>query len=373
LSLPLLVLPLFTGAAFAVSPDAVVHVRGEGDAPGRGQHARREAIANACNGLLVKHLEFWSDSAQLSRLAPILDRGSNYFRDVRVLRQEAQGDVTHVEVEADLLLSKLREEVARVMLPVLGHRPRAIVIAQDDFGGESVRTMDAPGVAEQHLRKMLRRDGFEVVEPERLHRVLTPDELLACVGGADSVAAEAARALFADVAIVGRASTSIADDARLTNLIRNRASVALRIVRAEDDSIAEELHATGIVESRDPADSGPLAVEDACEKLRDAVSSAIVMAVLFAPDDEAVKLSLTGAPADQPGDDFAAWLAVQDRVDGVEIVGDEPGILRLRLDYTGTMSDLVELLEDRAALRITRVLDRNVTAAFQTGGGDFDR
>ena len=373
LSLAMSFLLSLGGGVYAVSPDSVVQVRGGGDAPGSGHHARREAIANACNGMLVKHLEFWSDSSQLSRIAPILERGSNYFRNIRVIEHETEGEITHVEVEADLLLSRLREEIVDVMLREMDERPKAIVIVQDDFGDEPVRTMKKPGIAEKHIRKMLWLSGFEIVDSDRLREALSAEQLVSCVGGADALAAEAARALFADVAIVGRASMSVVDEKNRSNLVPHRGSVALRIVRAEDDSIAEELHATGIVESKSLAEGGPWAIEDACEKLKSSIASAMVMAKLFAPSDGGVNLALTGEPIDRTRDEFAAWLAVQDRVDGVEIVNDDGRILRLRLDYTGTVSDLVELLEERAAMQVTRVLDRNVTAAFPSQGGDFDQ
>ncbi len=354
--------------------DATLNVNGSGDAPGRGQEARRNAIANARNRLLISHLEFWSDSTQLSRLAPILDRGATYFRNVRVLSHEPDGETTHVEIAAELLVSKLRNDIGKYILPALDHKPTVIVVMQDDFGDDAVRSMVEPGVSEKMLRKVLRDAGFNVIESERLRNTLAPEDLLACVAGANSISAEAARSLFADAAIVGRATISVAEDARLTNLVRNRGSVAIRIVRADDDAIAEELHATGVVESRDAADGGPLAVEDACEKLKGRLTSGVIMAVLFSPQDDAVKLTMTGQPVERTRDEIIEWLAVQKHVDAVEIVSSDDGLIRVRLDYQGTMSDLVERLEEGASLEIRRVIDRDITAEFVSHvGGDLDR
>ncbi len=359
--------------ALAASQE-VLHVQGGGDAPGRGQEARKSAIANARNGLLINHLEFWSDSPDLAKLALILDQGASYFRDVRVLRHEPGNESTHVEIEADLLVAKLRADIAKYILPVLNHQPTVIVIVQDDFGEGDVLDMVQPGVAEKKLRKILRNAGFNVIEPDVLRKTLAPEDLLACVAGAESLSAEAARSLFADVTIVGRATVSVADDSRVTNLFRNRGSVALRIVRSTDDAIAEELHATGVVESREPAQGGPMAVEDACEKLSVALASGVIMAVLFNPDDDAIKVSLIGEPEDGSRDDVIKWLANQARVDAVEIVGMEDGLVRLRLDYDGTMRQLVDLLRDGALMRIDQVVDRSVTAEFRShAGGDLDR
>jgi len=359
--------------AFA-SPEKVLDVQGGGDAPGRGREARRNAIANARDRLLIRHLEFWSDSSELSRLAPILDRAANYFRNVRVLRQDSVGESTHVEIEAELLASDLRTDVSKYILPTLDHKPKVVVIVQDDFGDDAARTMTDPGVAEKMIQKVLRDAGFAVIESDRLRETISPEALLACVGGAETIAAEAARSLFADAAIIGRATVSVADDSRQTNLLRNRGSIALRIVRATDDAIAEELSATGVVESQDPADGGPLAVEDACEKLADSLASGVVMAVLFSPTFEGIKLSIVGQPPEGSRDDFIEWLAVRANVDAVEIVGEDEGLLRLRLDYGGLISELVELLEGEADVRITRVLDQDVTAEFLSHrGGDLDQ
>lgn len=371
-ALTLSVLP-GTGLAGAAS-NATLDVNGSGDAPGRGQEARKNAIANARNRLLISHLEFWSDSTQLSRLSPILDRGATYFRNVRVLSHEPDGESTHVEIAAELLVSKLREDIGKYILPVLDHKPTVIVVMQDDFGEDAVRSMANPGVSEKMVSKVLNDAGFNVIDSERLRNTLAPEDLLACVAGANSISAEAARSLFADAAIVGRATISVAEDKRLTNLVRNRASVAIRIVRADDDAIAEELHDTAVVESRDAADGGPLAAEDACEKLKGRLTSGVIMAVLFGPDDDAVKLTMTGQPMERSRDEIIEWMAVQKNVDAVEIVSSDNGLIRLRLDYHGTMGDLVELLENGASLEIKRVIDRDITAEFISHvGGDLDR
>ncbi len=350
--------------ASAADSQRSLQVEGGGDAPGLGREARRNAMVNARNRLLLNHLEFWSGSTDLAKLAPILDRGETYFRDVRLLRHEPNQESTHVEIKAELLLSNLRSDIAKYILPSLDRKPTALVIMHDDFGNDDVRAMAESGVAEKKLRKILRNAGITVIDPERVRKALTAEELLACVGGAESLSAEAARSLFADIVIVGRATVSVAEDSRVTNLFRNRGSVAIRIVRASDDAIAEELHATGVVESREPTVGGPMAVEDACEKLSVSLASGVIMAVLFSPDDDAVKLLVIGHPKDGLRDDVIKWLANQANVDAVEIVGMEEGLVRLRLDYSGEMNELVRLLEDGASLRIKRVFGKSVTAEF---------
>jgi len=364
---------IFSGnESAAATPDSTVQVKGEGDAPGRGPEARQNAVTNARNRLLINHLEAWSDSPKLSRLAPILDRGATYFRNVRVLRHEPDEELTHVEIQADLLVSKIREDIGKYLLPALDRTPTVVVIMQDDFGDDNVRGMKAPGVAEKMIRKLLRDAGFNVIDSDRLRNTMTPEELVTCVAGAGALSAEVARALFADVAVIGRGTTSLADDSRLTNLYRNRGSIALRIVRAEDDAIAEELRATSVVESREPAAGGPLAIEDACERLSEALTSGIIMAVLFSPIDEAIKVSMLGQPGEGSRDDVVKWLAGQENVDAVEIVGRDQSLIRLRIEYRGTLGDLVELLEDGASVRITKVLGLNITAEFMPHrGGDL--
>jgi hypothetical protein len=356
----------------AATPDSTLQVQGEGDAPGRGQEARRNAVTNARNRLLINHLETWSDSPKLSRLAPILDRGATYFRNVRVVRHEPDEESTHVEIQADLLVSKIRDDIAKFILPALDRKPTVVVIMQDDFGEDDIRGMNAPGVAEKMVRKLMRDAGFKVIDSDRLRSKMTPEALVTCVAGAESLPAEAARSLFADVTIVGRATTSLAADGRRTNLHRNRGSVALRIVRAEDDAIVEELRSTSVVESKEQGVGGAMAVEDACEKLADALTSGVIMAVLFSPADDTIKISMLGQPADGSRDDVVKWLAGQENVDAVEIMGRDESLIRLRLEYRGSLGDLVDLLEDSAAVRITQVLGQSVTAEFMPhGGGDL--
>jgi hypothetical protein len=357
-------------AALAALAEETVQLTGAGDAPGVGAEARRNAIANARDRLLIGHLEFWSDSAELSKLAPILERSPSYFRNLRVVRQTVEGDSTHVEVQADLLVDQLRRDVSTVLLPSLDRKPTVIVIVQDDFGEDGARSMIEEGVAEKALRKVLRDAGFTVVKPEQLRGVLGPEKLIACVGGADTVAAEAARSLFADAAVIGRATVSVADDSRLTNLFRNRGSVALRIVRAADDAITEELADTGVVESREPALGGSMAVEDACEKIGPRLVSGIVVATLFTPEDDALRLAVKGPSTDQDREDMVAWLENLRGMNAVEVMASDAGLMRLRLDFNGDIAALVEQFDRSGYVRVTRVLEKNITAERVTAGGD---
>jgi len=170
--------------------------------------------------------------------------------------------------------------------------------------------------------------------------------------------------------VIGRATVSVAEDQRRTNLFRNRGSVALRIVRAADDAITEELADTGVVESREPALGGSMAVEDACAKIAAKLASGVVMAALFAPEDNAVRLAVKGPSSDQERDDVVAWLAGIRGMAEVEVMNSDAGLIRIRLDYSGGIAALVEQLDRSGYMRVTRVIDKNITAERLTAGGD---
>jgi len=216
----------------------------------------------------------------------------------------------------------------------------------------------------------LRDAGITVIKPEQLRESLTLEKMLECVGGAESIAAETARMLFADAAVVGRATVSVEEDARLTNLFRNRGSVALRIVRAADDALAEELADTGVVESREPKLGGAMAVEDACAKIAPRLSSGLVMAALFAPEDDALRLAVKGPSTDQERDTVVSWLERLQGMASVEVLGSDAGLVRLRLDYRRDIASLVEHIERNGQMRVTRVINKNITAEHITAGGD---
>jgi hypothetical protein len=126
---------------------------------------------------------------------------SGYVKTYRVLTEAQDESFYRVTIEAEVDMLKLGTalEDLRIEIDRIGN-PRVVVIAREwTFGTEQPFS-----VAEGALRQALLSKGFLVLDRERLAEIRDPQLLARAAEGDTKAASEVARALDADIALVGR-------------------------------------------------------------------------------------------------------------------------------------------------------------------------
>jgi hypothetical protein len=126
---------------------------------------------------------------------------SGYVKTYRVLSETQDETFYRVTIEAEVDMLKLGEALDDLQIEIdrIGN-PRVVVIAQEwTFGVEQPFS-----VAEGVLRQALLGKGFLVLDRSRLAEIRDPKLLARATQGDTQAAAEVARALDADIAVVGR-------------------------------------------------------------------------------------------------------------------------------------------------------------------------
>ncbi|MCC6490586.1 MAG: hypothetical protein IT364_24080, partial [Candidatus Hydrogenedentes bacterium] len=232
---------------------APIETRAEGTALGLGPAARSEAIREAQRAMVISRLETLAPTRDFSAFAILIEKPETYVPAYRVLSESKTEDSTHVEIAGDLLDAKLRQDAAACLLNGNGQRPRVALIVTERIEPSPPRPLTEKGVAESAIAEKLRIAQFEVLECEELISEFGEEQIRLCAGGSPEVAAQIARQVLADIAVLGAVTTVAEREEGKTDsdLKRCRAHLRLRVIRASDAYILDELEADAELYSAD--------------------------------------------------------------------------------------------------------------------------
>jgi hypothetical protein len=231
---------------------------------------------------------------------------------------------------------------------------------------------DEPGLgeildAEAQLVEAFEQAGMEVVSPEAVRARCSENVIEQRVHGDAAMTARFAREALADVVVVGESTVAADPIPAGSNLVPNRATVTVRVIRADDAKIADMLTAEAVVNSRNPAEGSAIAVSDACAKLRTDLLVATVLAVAGGKTSDSLVVTVSGI---RDSDQWREVREALDREPGVREVEElyfGEGNGRLRVKYDGPLGTFVERLEQQRftgfRLEPRRVVGRDMTVA----------
>ncbi len=334
------VLIFLSALAQAGGPDAVSLVRGEGEAPGAGRQALRQAQDNALVGMVIEAVADIAGKRDLTAFKPILDNALQYAGAVRLIAQREEDGSVIAEVEAQILTGRLREDMAMLAVTRLAVRPKILILVAEQHDVDLAPEILPDGETQRAVREALDPRYFEPITP--LWRLYSPDELLAKLNGDPQDLAQLAREHLADAVIAGRTIAAAAPAAPQSNVYRCDVSLTLRVIRASDDALVDTASAQQSVNGPDTAEAVRLAAADAAIAVSGRIRTATAIAVTGLDRAGGVHIAVEGLEnADQltPIADFIRdiW-----GVESVEQILARPGLGRLIVQYDGPMDLLVE-------------------------------
>ncbi len=355
----------------AGAQEETIVVRSEGRAEGLGFAARDAAIANAREQALADVLTTLVGAVDLRDYRAVFRNAAGYVPHYDVLREDAIGEMTRVEIDAQVALKPLHRDVAALMLPRLVEAPRIQLLIAEKVGPAKILTVPDFGVAEVALRDGLEKAGMDVSGVEALNDTFTHASMLAIVQGGVASGSEFARSRDADVVIVGTATDDTPDSGTAPEageLVRTQADVVLKVFRASDGKMLEELSSSGVIHGTDPWINGEEAARDACLRVTGRVIDTVVLAMLAmgAGDEILITVEQPGKPERVAA--LIQYLLADDAVRAAEETFYADNLARLRVTYSGEMVRLADMLApvvcEGRKLDVLSVVGKKITVSF---------
>ncbi|MBI2431535.1 MAG: hypothetical protein HYV26_01545, partial [Candidatus Hydrogenedentes bacterium] len=341
----------------------------EGFAEGVGLAARNAAIENAKQEIIRKLLNAVVASGDLSHLQNVLRNASQYVRGYDKIRHDIAGDTTRVEIDAYIDARPLYQDVAATMLPYLPEPPRVLLVIGEQIGNDKIIAVPDFGYAETALRQGLEKLRLTVAGVDTLGREYKQEALIQTVTGDLETGATFAKGNSADVVILGTATTEQEAPVPGTNVVKNKASVTVRVYRALDGDLVDAFTKTAAVSSAAVTEGAIQATNDACEKLVGEVAIAAVLTVLGTAAEDTVLLLLEHPETPERVEQVTAALAQDLGPDHVAVLFQSTDTARLRIRYDGPMLPFVDKLSTAdyggKTLNVRRAVGREVTATFE--------
>lgn len=320
--------------------DALSLVRGEGEAPGAGRQALRQAQDNAVVGMVIEAVADIAGKRDLTAFKPILDNALQYAGAVRLIAQREEDGSVIAEVEAQILTGRLREDMAMLAVARLAVRPKVLILVAEQHDVDAAPEIAPDGEIERALREALDPRYFEPISP--LWRLYSPDELLAKLDGDPEILAELAREHLADAVIAGRTLAAAAPAAPQSNVYRCDVSLTLRVIRASDDALVDTASAQQSVNGPHTAEAVRLAAADAAIAVGPRIRTATAIAVTGLDRAGGVHIAVEGLENPDQLTPISAFIRDIWGVEEVEQVLARPGLGRLIVQYDGPIDLLVE-------------------------------
>ncbi|HDP34601.1 MAG TPA: hypothetical protein ENN29_05770 [Candidatus Hydrogenedentes bacterium] len=344
-------------------------VRMKGYAEGVGLTARRLAIEDAQQQVMVDILHSMTNAEDMAPFRGMLRQTSNYFQRYDILRSDVIGQTTEVEIDAYVLERPLRRDVATIMLPRLPRLPSILVLIAEYIGEESYAGGPTFDIAEGVFRERLKDFKFEI---NGIHDLMTHFDMVRLVdiiNGDVSEGAAFARANQEDVVVIGQVTTTHEPLHLDSNMLRNRATATLRVFAGHDGKMTDLMTSQAVVQSMEPLDGGKQAVQDACAKLTGDFITAVVLTMLSLEDEGRVLMEVTN-PSTR--DDLSGLIRIIQEVPhtyDVETLLFTETLARLAVEYHGSMADFTDRITEQIIngrkIEVTRCVKREITVAFQ--------
>lgn len=349
-------------------PWETISVRAEGFADGIGFAARKRAVEAAEQDAVNQYLETVVASEDLSNLGPVLASPAKYVERSELLRCEQEADTTQVEIDAHLIEHRLQQDLAEHFLPRLPAQPHVLLIIGEQLGVDNAPAVLPGGVGEKTIKEVLSKKGMQISGVETIESFYEHPDLVRIVTGDLEQAASFARGAPEDVVVIGTAIARPYATSAGSNLLRNEAEIILRVLRSFDGKMVDELSIRHAVHAGDVREGSLQAISDACRKIADDVSVAVVMTLLGTRMGEGIQLTVEKPGARTRMDGLIALIESVSGVANLNEVFYAGHLARLSFEYEGSMAYMVDALRGKqiegAELKVLRVVAREVRLAF---------
>lgn len=361
-----LLIAIFGISAFAQS--GLVKMRLNGSAPGRGPNALEAAERVAIRNGIESICRSLYRSGDASSASTVIDKAQSYIKSSRRISESTTDGETQVEIEAIIELQNIRQDVAVYTLRNMSKKPTVLVLLLDQYA-PTIQAVAPQQLGEQTLRDALLNTGMTVSGGRDLAALYEDRGTLQRAYTSESAAAQIARALLADVVILGRCSAGTGE-ATGSNVSEYRGSAEISILRAYDGVVVDTFEAGARVHAASPSEGLALAITEACKKVAGGAAMAAVLGVLSSPPNNDILVTLEGISQPSQLKTFVVWLEKLDGLKEVEQLLYAEGAARIRVTPEVDMTPLLTALETHAfdtfTVEARMIVDRELTLKLES-------
>jgi hypothetical protein len=333
----------FFAPCFAVNAAEhdIVQMTVQGEAPGTSPAAYQAALVNAQREAILQILETTLSAEEFALAKPLVANPDAYILAAEVRERSRISGATRVKLDLTINETALKFDLAKLLLPHFEEDVRVLVLIAESLDGTPAR-VKADGIAQEKINTYLTEGTLAVAEPAEVVPHYAPQELADRVETTPEALAQLARENLADVVVAGTARVAV-EQSGGANLLRNVATLELRIVTAHDGKLHGAYTMDSAVQAGEVATGAALAVADAAEKLQRRVFITAANAALRAVPADGVVLTITGLDENE-FDILVAWLRERHGEEGVMPLHFAPTRARIRIDYGGSMAAFMDAI-----------------------------
>lgn len=320
---------------------------------GRKDQAREAALQNAFRraveqvvGVAVESKSVVKDSELLND--KIFARSHGFIKTYRILSETVEADAYRIRIFAAVSRYKLEQGLddAGLLIRKVGKPRIAVVVLEKNTEGQPT----PGGTVETQLITTLGKRGYALVDRQAMVAV----EREAAKGGGDQTDAvvRAAAGGGAEMVIIGRAEASAAPALGGTSLRPVQVSATARAVEVETGELLATAQSSQRALNVNPAAAGVEALQKAAVEITESLHRQIIAAwTKRVTGVRTVRMTVIGIPASETGRLQEALREQAVRVETVHDRGYKDQQLRMDLEITGALRDVVD---DLGSLELER-------------------
>lgn len=175
--------------------------------------ARNKAIENAMRMILEYAVNLIVDSERIINnyellRQEILESSSRYIQSYKIFYENPDISLNTYEValQATVPMGNLKSDLVSIgLMKEKKHKPRLMIMIEEDTGRETAESENKPTVSEVTLLQSFSEEGFEFVDQIAIRKNVKKDQIAQAVSGNDKAAVAAGLQFGADIVIVGKA------------------------------------------------------------------------------------------------------------------------------------------------------------------------
>ena len=174
---------------------------------------REQGIEAAKRAAIEKAIGVWVTGQQIVQQAALIEekifsKVGGYIKDYKVLSSGPDGEFYKTKLWASVKQADIRKQINDLGLLIQTNtvnNPRVVVLVEEYINGKPVATQTAATI----IMSELIDKNYKVVDQEQIDKIKKDDSMLAALKGDEKAAAQIARKFDADIAVVGKVTSTV--------------------------------------------------------------------------------------------------------------------------------------------------------------------
>jgi hypothetical protein len=280
----------------------------------------------------------------------IFSRTAGYIKEYKILSEAQDGEFFKTKIYAKVKLGDVKKDLDALGLLIRTKKvgnPRVMVIIDEETDGKP----SSEKTAETIIVQQLLAAGYRVVDKDQMEKIKEEDKLKAAALGDEKAAALIAKKFDADIAVAGKAKSSVRKSDIISGAYTAGAVLNTKVIKVTSGDLLFAVNKTGSLWDLTPE----MAVSKAVTKAATDASGEFVKNIAEKLFDSAIgKINLTGINSINKLNNFLKMVKGYDGVSSVAARSfiDDTAEIEIELKY-GNMQTIAAKLETNKEFPLT--------------------